>query len=213
MSDHDAAGDPIARLRERIEKARDHAELAKGFLHESGADPEAWLDEAIDYMSDALRAADALRVGLSLDPEPDLPETECTTAAMLRKVARQFETGNFIVKVESGIDGSEWVEALKDRAHRLEERAARVGPSLAESNEHIEQAAHDLMDDLTERDRFDRDYSTLSDERINDIESNIRLRIHQAVERVWATARALRAVKIERAARAVPAAGRDQKET
>ncbi len=54
------------------------------------------------------------------DPEPDLPEGECTTAVMLQKVASHLENGNLVAR--NGLDAHEWITSLRDRATRLEQR-------------------------------------------------------------------------------------------
>lgn len=64
------------------------------------------------------------------DPEPDVPSHECTTAAVLRKVARHLEAGRLSPVASAGgsIDVAEWIGALRQRADLLDRRIAQPLP-------------------------------------------------------------------------------------
>jgi hypothetical protein len=69
-----------------------------------------------------------------IDPEPDLPADECTTADLLRKIANNFDSGYFtVVDPTSGGGPSHWSASLRDRAERLDRRVALNAPSTPAS--------------------------------------------------------------------------------
>jgi hypothetical protein len=78
------------------------------------------------------------------DPEPDLPADECTTAALLRKIADHLDNGNW--RVVADMDCGEWIHFIRDRAARLEQRAAggvrSAGPQAPPP--HVQQTINEM---------------------------------------------------------------------